>query len=81
MRHHTCLVLCILTMSMTGLPAPTALAQSTEAGCALEPAAGGRSILRCADGLSITVEPGARYSPSSWCAAASRCSGRPAAKA
>jgi len=62
MRHHTCLVLCILTMSMTGLPAPTALAQSTEAGCALEPAAGGRSILRCADGLSITVEPGARYS-------------------
>jgi ferric-dicitrate binding protein FerR (iron transport regulator) len=62
MRPSTLLVLCMLTLGTIGLTLSGAMAQTSDAGCVLEPTDGGRSILRCADGLSITVEPGARYS-------------------
>lgn len=62
MRFSTLLVLGMTAAAAIALPLPHASAQSSGAGCVLEPGAGGRNVLRCADGLSITVERGARYS-------------------
>ena len=62
MRTGALLVLGWIALAFNALQPSPAMAQSSDAGCVLEPAGSGRSVLRCADGLSITVEPGARYS-------------------
>ena len=37
-----------------------AQAQSSQLGCVFEPASGGRQVLRCARGVTITAEAGAQ---------------------
>ena len=62
MRASVLLVFGFAALAFNTLQPSPAMAQSSGAGCVLEPADAGRSILRCDDGLSITVEQGARYS-------------------
>lgn len=62
MRSRPFLLSFLGAVAWCGVAAAPALAQSSEAGCVFEQADGGRQVLRCAEGLTITAERGARFS-------------------